>query len=192
MKIKGWKICNRQITINKYGNINTSDDRIDDVVQFSSRLQLGNPVDRSMPDFPVPYHLQRLPKFMSTALVMPSSHLILWHRCLFLPSIFPSIRDFPSDSAVHISDQNAGASASASVLPMSIQAWFPLRLIGLISWLSKQLSEVFPSTTVQRHQFLVLCLHYGPALSTTCNHWEDHSLDYMDLCWQSDVCFSAR
>ena len=43
-----------------------------------------------------------LPKFMSIALVMPSSHLILWCPLLPLPSIFPSIRDFFSESAVHI------------------------------------------------------------------------------------------
>ena len=43
-----------------------------------------------------------LPKFMSTTLVMPSSHLILWHPLLLLPSIFPSIRDFSNESAVCI------------------------------------------------------------------------------------------
>ena len=43
-----------------------------------------------------------LPKFISIALVMPSSHLILWCPLLLLPSIFPSIRDFSSESAVHI------------------------------------------------------------------------------------------
>ena len=43
-----------------------------------------------------------LPKFMFTALVMLSSHLILWYLLLLLPSIFPSIRDFSSDSSVHI------------------------------------------------------------------------------------------
>ena len=46
-----------------------------------------------------------------------------------------------------------GTSASASVLPVSIQGWFPLRWTGLISLLSKGLSGVFSSTTVQRHQF---------------------------------------
>ena len=50
-------------------------------------------------------------------------------------------------------NQNTGSSASASVLPMSIQGWFPLILTGLISLLSKGLSVVFFSTTVQRHQF---------------------------------------
>ena len=97
---------------------------------------------------------QSLPKFMSVALVMPSSHLILWHPLLLLSSIFPSIRDFSSESAIQKDDQNIGALASASVFPMSIQGWFPLRLTGLISLLSKGLSGIFSSTTVQRHQFL--------------------------------------
>ena len=43
-----------------------------------------------------------LPKFMSIASVMPSSHLILWCPLLLLPSIFPSIRDFSSELAVRI------------------------------------------------------------------------------------------
>ena len=43
-----------------------------------------------------------LPKFMSIALVMPSSHLILWCPLLLLPSLFPSIRDFSSESDVVI------------------------------------------------------------------------------------------
>ena len=43
-----------------------------------------------------------LPKFMSIASVMPSSHLILWRPLLLLPSLFPCIRDFSNESAVHI------------------------------------------------------------------------------------------
>jgi len=49
--------------------------------------------------------------------------------------------------------QSTGASASASVLPMTIQDWFPLGLTGLISLQSKWLSGVFSSTTVPKHQF---------------------------------------
>ena len=45
---------------------------------------------------------QSLPKFMSISLVMPSSHLILWCRLLFLPSILPSIKDFSIESALCI------------------------------------------------------------------------------------------
>ena len=63
---------------------------------------------------------------------------------------------------------------------MSIQGWFPLRLTSLISLLSKRLSGVFSSTTVQKHRSLVLCLPFGLALTALCDHWKDHRLDYMD------------
>ena len=83
---------------------------------------------------------QSSPKFMFIELVMPSNHLIFCCPLLLLPSIFPSIRVFSNESAVHISSQSIGASASASVLPKSIQGWFPLGLTGLVSLLSKGLS----------------------------------------------------
>ena len=47
---------------------------------------------------------QSLLKRMSIELVMPSNHLILCHPCLLLPSIFPSIRVFSNESALHISE----------------------------------------------------------------------------------------
>ena len=49
--------------------------------------------------------------------------------------------------------QSTGASASASVLPVNIQDWFPLVWTGWISFISKRLSRVFSSTTVWKHQF---------------------------------------
>ena len=84
---------------------------------------------------------QSLPKFMSIASMMSSSHLILWCPVL-LPSIFPSIRVFSNESAVYIRWPKYWSLASASVLLMSIQGWFPLRLNGLISLLFKGLSRV--------------------------------------------------
>ena len=92
--------------------------------------------DCGMPGLPVPHHL-RVPTFMSVALVMPSNHLIICHPLLLVPSMFSSIRAFSNESAVQSGDQNAGASASASVLSMSIQDCFPLRGTGLLSLLSK-------------------------------------------------------
>ena len=84
---------------------------------------------------------------------MPPNHLTLhWPLCL-LPSIFPCIRVFSSESVLHTSGQSIGVSASASVLLMSIHGWFPLRLTGLISLLSKELSKVFSSTIIWKHQF---------------------------------------
>ena len=57
-------------------------------------------------------------KLMSIKLVMPSNYLILCHTLLLLPSIFPSIRIFSSESALHIRRPSTGA--SASVLPVNI------------------------------------------------------------------------
>ena len=94
---------------------------------------------------------QSLPKFMFISSVMPSSHLILWCPLLLLRSIFPRSRTFPMSQLFASVDQNTGA--SASVLPMSIQGWFPLRLTGLISLVSKGFSTAFSSTTVGRHQY---------------------------------------
>ena len=65
----------------------------------------------------------------------------------FCPQSFSASGTFPT-----LDDQNTGASVSLSVLPVNIQGWSPLRLTGLISLLSKGLSEVF-GTTIQRHQF---------------------------------------
>ena len=94
-----------------------------------------------------------LPKFMSIASVMPSSHLILWRPLLLLPSVFPSIRDFSNESAYSHQMTKILEFQHQHQSFQSIQGWFPLRLTGLISLLSKGLSGVFSSTVVWRHQF---------------------------------------
>ena len=76
---------------------------------------------------------QSLLKLMSIQSVMPSNHLILCCPILLLPSIFPSIRVFASESALASGSQRIGASAPASALPVNFQGWFPL---GLTSWIS--------------------------------------------------------
>ena len=68
-------------------------------------------------------------KLLSIESVLLSNHLILCCPLLLLLSIFPSIRAFSNESLLPISGQSIGASASASVLPMNIQDWFPLWLI---------------------------------------------------------------
>ena len=120
------------------------------IILFSSVTQscpiLCNPMDCSMPGFPVHHQLPELAQTHvhwvsdaiqpSCSLLPPSPHQGLF-RCQFFAS----------------GGQSIGASASASVLPMSIQGWFPLGLTGLISLKSKGLSRVFSNTTVQKHQF---------------------------------------
>ena len=71
----------------------------------------------------------------------------------FGPQSLSASGTFPMSWLFTSGGQNPGASVSISVLPMSIQAWYPLRLTGLISLQSKGLSSVFSRATVWRHQF---------------------------------------
>ena len=126
-------------------------------------------------------------KRMFIELMMPSRHLILCHPLLLLPSIFPCIRIFLMSRLFTSVGESIEALASASVLPINIQGWFPLGLTGLISLLSKGLSRVFSNTTVQSINSLALSFLYGPTLTSLNDYWKNHSFDYMDLCWQSDI-----
>ena len=113
---------------------------------------LWDPMNWCTPGLSVLHYLWVCPN-MSTESMMPSNPLILCGPLLLPPSIFPSIRVFSMSQFFALGGQSIGASASASVLPMNIQGWFPLRLTGLISLLCKGLSRVFSSTTVRKHQF---------------------------------------
>ena len=80
-----------------------------------------------------------------------SSSIVPFASCL---QSFPASGSFPMSQFFASDGQSIGVSASVSVLPMSIQHWFPLQLTGLISLQSKgRLSRVFSNTTVQKHQF---------------------------------------
>ena len=92
-------------------------------------------------------------KLMSVESMMPSSHLIFCCPLFLPPSVFPASGSFPISQLFTSGGQSIGASALASVLPMNIQGWFPLGLIGLISLQSTGLSRVFSNTTIQKHQF---------------------------------------
>ena len=85
--------------------------------------------------------------------------------------------------------QSTGISASTSVFPMNIQDWSPLEWRDWISLHSKGLSRVFSNTTVQKHQFFssVLSFLYTPTLTSINDYWENHDLDEMGFCWQSNV-----
>ena len=112
-------------------------------------------------------------KLMSIESVMPSNHLILRHP-LLLPSIFEKIRVFSNESVLHVRWQSIRASASVSVLPMKIQAWYHLGLTGLIFLLSKGFSRVFESINLS-----LLSLLYGQILTSVHDYWKDYSFDHM-------------
>ena len=93
------------------------------------------------------------------------------------PQSFPASGSFPMSQLFTSGGQSIGASASASVLPVNIQRWFPLGLTDLIFLLSKGLSRVFSSTTIWKHQFfLALSLPYDPTLTSVHGYWTNWSL----------------
>ena len=91
-------------------------------------------------------------KVRSTELVMRSNHLSVCWPLLLLPSVFTSIKVFLMSQLFALGDQSIGASASASVLPMNSQYWFPLGWTGLISLQSTGLLRVLFNTKIQKHQ----------------------------------------
>ena len=118
-----------------------------------SRLTLCNHMDCSMPGFPVHHQLWELAQnHVHRVGGHPtiSSSVIPFSSCL---QSFPASGSFPMSQFFASGGQSIGALASASVLPMNIQDWFPLGLTGWISLLSKGLSRVFSNTTIQKHQF---------------------------------------
>ena len=117
-----------------------------------------------------------------------SSSVARFSRC---PQSFPASGSFPVNWLFASDGQSIGASASASVLPVNIQGWFPLGLTGLISLQSKGLPRIFSSTTVRKHYFFGTQPSLRPALTSVRNYWKNHSFNYTGLSWQSDVWFLA-
>ena len=125
--------------------------------QFSSVAQsylfLCDPMDCSMPGFPIHHYSQACSNSCpSSRWCHPniSSSVIPFSSCL---QSFSASGSFPVNQFFASGGQSIGVSASASAFLMSIQGLFPLWSSGLISLLSKGLSRIFSSTTVQIHQF---------------------------------------
>ena len=125
--------------------------------------------------------------------VSPSSYLLHQRHQSSHPlapssaSIFPSVRDFSSESSVHIRwpkywSFNFSISPSnkySGLISLKID-WFDLRAVHGTQ--DSSLASQFEGINS-----LVLCHLYGPALTTIRDYWEDHNLDYMDLCQQSNI-----
>ena len=125
-------------------------------------------------------------KLMSIESVTPSNHLILCCP-LLLPSIFPSIRVFSNESALHIRWPKYGSFSFHISPPKNIQGRFSLGLTGLILQF-KELSSVISNNAIRKHQILSLSLLYGPALTSI--HEKIHSFDCIrPLLVKRCVCF---
>ena len=117
---------------------------------------LWDPIDCSTPGFPVHHQITELAQTHVHRVVMPSNHLILCCPLLFLPSVFPSIRVFSNES---ILCYQVAKALEFQLQHQSFQWIFRTDFLsdGLVGspldLLSKGLSRVFSSTTVQKHQF---------------------------------------
>ena len=96
----------------------------------------------------------------------PSTFNLSQHHCLFQMS-----QCFASGG------QRIGVSASASVLPMNTQDWFPLGWTGLISLQSKGLFESLPASQFESVNSLALSFFYSPTLTSIHDCWKNQSLD---------------
>ena len=146
-------------------------------------------MDCSKPGFLV---LHYLPEFAQTQVhwvndAIQPSHSFSVTSFSSCPQSFPASASFPVSRLFPSGGQSIGASASASVLLRNIQGWFPLGSNGLFSLQSKGLSRAFSNITVPSINSSAFSLPYGPILTCIRDYRKNHSFDYMDLCWQSDV-----
>ena len=156
-------------------------------VQSLSRVRLFvTPSTAACQASPSITNSQSLPRLTSVVeSVMPSKHLILCHPLLLLLSIFRSIRVFSNESALHIRWPKYYWSFSFSISPFSEHP-------GLISfkmdWLDLLAAqESSPTPQFKSINSSVLSFLYSSTLTCIHDYWKNHSLDKMDLCWQSNV-----
>ena len=141
------------------------------------RLILCDPMECSMPGFPV--HLQ-LPQLAQSN---PSSR---WCHPTISSSVIPFsswLQSFPASGAFQMSQffpsggQSIGVSALASFLPEKSQGWSPLEWTGWISLQSKGPQESSPAPQFKSINSSALSFLHSPTLTSIHDHWKNHSLD---------------
>ena len=125
---------------------------------------------------------------MFIASVMPSNRLILCHPLFLLPSTFPSIRVFSNELALCIWWPKYW-SFSFSISPSNEYSWLISFKDGLVGspCSPRDSQESSPTPQFKSITSLVLSFLYNPTLTSIHDYWKNHSFDYMDLCWQSNV-----
>ena len=141
---------------------------------------LCDPMGCSIPGSPV---LHYLPEFVQIHVhwvgdaIQPSTISSFVDPFSSCPQSFPAKGSFPMSRPIASGGQSIGA--SATVLPMNIQGWFPSRLTSLTSILSKGLSRISPAPQIESINSLALSLLYGPTRIVVHDYWKNHSLDYI-------------
>ena len=133
-------------------------------------------MDCSTPRFPVHHQLLELAQTHVHQVddAIQPSHLL---SSLPLPSVFPSIRVFSSESVLCIRWPKYWNFSFSIILPMNIQDLFPLGWTDWIFLLSKEFSRVFSNTTVKKHQFFSTQLSLQPNFQPIYGNWKNHRFD---------------
>ena len=113
-----------------------------------------------------------------------SSSAVPFSSCL---QSFPASGSFLMSQFFASGGQSTGASASASVLLINIQDWFPLGLMVWSPCSPRDSQESSPTSQLKSINSSAFSLLYGPALTSIHDYWKNHSFDFTDLCWQSNV-----
>ena len=126
-------------------------------------------------------------KLTSIDSMMASNHLILCHPLLLPPSIFPSIRVFSNESALRIRWPKYW-SFSFNISPSNEYSGLNFLRMDWLDHLSVQgILKSSPTPQFKSINFSVLSFLHSTTLTSIPDHWKNHSLDQMDLCWQSNV-----
>ena len=151
-------------------------------MQFSSVAQscptLCDPMDCSIPSFPVHHQSLSLLKLMSMESAMPSNHIILCHPLLLLPSIFPSIRVFSNESALR-NRWPKYWSFSFSISPFNECLGLISFRIGLVGspCSPRDSQESSPTPQFKSINSSALTFLYSPTLTSRHDCWKNHSFD---------------
>ena len=150
-----------------------------------------NPMDCSTPGSSVSWKLLKL---VSIELVMLSNHLILCHPLLLLPSIFPSIRVFSNESVLCIRWPKYWSFSFSISLS---EPWTNPEWIFRVDFLKDKLvwspccprdsQESSPTPQFESINSSALSFFYGPTLTSIHDYWKNHSFDYTNVCWKSDL-----
>ena len=126
-------------------------------------------------------------KLMSVESVMPSNHLILCHPLLLSPSIFSSIRVFSNESVLPMKWPKHW-SFSFSISPSDEYSGLISFRIDWFDLLAVQGTlRVSSNTMFKSINSLALSFLHSPTLTSVRDYWKNHSFNYMDLCWKSNV-----
>ena len=126
-------------------------------------------------------------KFTSIESVMPSSHLILCRPLLLLPPNPSQHQSFPMSQFFAWGGRSIGVSALSSVLPKNTQDWSPLEWLVGSPCSPRDSLESSPTPHFKSINSSALSFLHSPTLTSIHDHRKNHSLDWMDLFWQSNV-----